>query len=137
MDIKINYFIKCLKNYAVFKGRANRPEFWYFILYWIILYGVIILIDRTIGYNIINLNDLPYSEYIPLAQVSGEVGPLILFYRPLTIIPSIAAATRRLHDINMSGKWSILLLTPLAPFVMLLLIKKGDIVKNQYGSTPR
>ena len=137
MDIKINYFIKCMKNYAVFKGRANRAEFWYFILYWIILYGVIILIDRTIGYNIINLNDLPYSEYIPLAQVSGEVGPLILFYRPLTIIPSIAAATRRLHDINMSGKWSILLLTPLAPFVMLLLIKKGDIVKNQYGSTPR
>ena len=136
MDIKINYFIKCMKNYAVFKGRANRAEFWYFILYWIILYGVIILIDRTIGYNIINLNDLPYSEYIPLAQVSGEVGPLILFYRPLTIIPSIAAATRRLHDINMSGKWSILLLTPLAPFVMLLLIKKGDIVKNQYDSTP-
>jgi len=136
MDIKINYFIKCMKNYAVFKGRANRHEFWYFILYWIILYGVIILIDKTIGYNIINLNDLPYSEYIPLAQVSGEVGPLILFYRPLTIIPSIAAATRRLHDINMSGKWSILLLTPLAPFVMLLLIKKGDVVKNQYDSTP-
>ena len=125
-----------MKNYAVFKGRASRPEFWYFILYWIILYGVIIIIDRTIGYNIINLNDLPYSEYIPLAHFSGEVGPLILFYRPLTIVPSIAAATRRLHDINVSGKWSILLITPLAPFVMLFLIKKGDILKNQYGNTP-
>ena len=136
MDIKINYFIKCMKNYAVFKGRASRSEFWYFILYWIILYGVIIIIDRTIGYNIINLNDLPYSEYIPLAQFSGEVGPLILFYRPLTIVPSIAAATRRLHDINVSGKWSILLITPLAPFVMLFLIKKGDVLKNQYGNTP-
>jgi uncharacterized membrane protein YhaH (DUF805 family) len=136
MDIKINYFIKCMKNYAVFKGRASRPEFWYFILYWIILYGVIIIIDRTIGYNIINLNDLPYSEYIPLAKFSGEVGPLILFYRPLTIIPSIAAATRRLHDINMSGKWSILLITPLAPITMLFLIKKGDVVTNQYGNMP-
>lgn len=137
MDIKINYFIKCMKNYAVFKGRASRPEFWYFILYWIILYGVIIIIDRTIGYNIINLNDLPYSEYIPLAKFSGEVGPLILFYRPLTIIPSIAAATRRLHDINMSGKWSILLITPLAPITMLFLIKKGDVVTNQYGNVPQ
>ncbi len=125
-----------MKNYAVFKGRASRPEFWYFILYWIILYGVIIIIDRTIGYNIINLNDLPYSEYIPLAKFSGEVGPLILFYRPLTIIPSIAAATRRLHDINMSGKWSILLITPLAPITMLFLIKKGDVVTNQYGNMP-
>ena len=136
MDIKLNYFIKCMKNYAVFKGRASRPEFWYFILYWIILYGVIIMIDRTIGYNIINLNDLPYSEYIPLAKFSGEVGPLILFYRLLTIIPSIAAATRRLHDINMSGKWSILLITPLAPITMLFLIKKGDVVTNQYGNMP-
>ena len=125
-----------MKNYAVFKGRASRPEFWYFILYWIILYGVIIIIDRTIGYNIINLNDLPYSEYIPLAKFSGEVGPLILFYRPLTIIPSIAAATRRLHDINMSGKWSIVLITPLAPITMLFLIKKGDVVTNQYGNMP-
>ena len=126
-----------MKNYAVFKGRADRPEFWYFILYWIILYGVIIMIDRTIGYNIINLNDLPYSEYIPLAKFSGEVGPLILFYRPLTIIPSIAAATRRLHDINMSGKWSILLITPLAFITMLFLIKKGDVVTNQYGNVPQ
>ena len=107
-----------MKNYAVFKGRASRPEFWYFILYWIILYGVIIIIDRTIGYNIINLNDLPYSEYIPLAQFSGEVGPLILFYRPLTIVPSIAAATRRLHDINRSGWWSLLVLTIIVPTIL-------------------
>ena len=136
MDIKINFFIKCMKNYAFFKGRSSRAEFWYFILYWIIFYGVIILIDRTIGYNIINLNELPYSEYVPLANVYEEVGPLILFYRPLTIIPSIAVAARRLHDINMNGKWSLLLLTPIAPLLMLLLIKKGDIIENQYGNVP-
>ena len=64
------------------------------------------------------------------------VGPLILFYRPLTIIPSIAAASRRLHDINMTGKWSMLLITPFAPFIMLLLIKKGNTKKNQYGNPP-
>ena len=136
MDIKINFFIKCMKNYAFFKGRSSRAEFWYFILYWIIFYGVIILIDRTIGYNIINLNELPYSEYVPLSNVYGELGPLILFYRPLTIIPSIAVAARRLHDINMNGKWSLLLLTPIAPLLMLLLIKKGDIIENQYGNVP-
>ena len=64
------------------------------------------------------------------------MGPLILFYRPLTIIPSIAVAARRLHDINMNGKWSLLLLTPIAPLLMLLLIKKGDIIENQYGNVP-
>ena len=136
MDLKFNYFIRCMKNYAVFSGRDSRPEFWYFILYWIILYGLLFIIDRAIGYDILNLNQLPYSEYIPLAQVSSRVGPLVLFYRPLTIIPSIAAATRRLHDINMSGKWSILLITPIAPLIMLLLIKKGNIEKNKYGNKP-
>ncbi len=136
MDLKFNYFIRCMKNYAVFSGRDSRPEFWYFILYWIILYGLLFIIDRAIGYDILNLNQLPYSEYIPLAQVSSGVGPLVLFYRPLTIIPSIAAATRRLHDINMSGKWSILLITPIAPLIMLLLIKKGSFEKNKYGNKP-
>ena len=134
MDIKINYFIKCMKHYALFKERASRAEFWYFILYWIIFYVVIIIIDTTIGYDIIDLNDLPFSEYIPLAQFSGEVGPLILFYRPLTIVQSIATATRRLHDINMGGKWSLLLITPLAPLTMLFLIKKGDAATNKYGN---
>jgi len=28
----MKWFIKCIKNYAVFKGRAVRPEFWYFAL---------------------------------------------------------------------------------------------------------
>ncbi|MED5265901.1 MAG: DUF805 domain-containing protein, partial [Candidatus Neomarinimicrobiota bacterium] len=60
-----------MKNYAVFSGRDSRPEFWYFILYWIILYGLLFIIDRAIGYDILNLNQLPYSEYIPLAQVSS------------------------------------------------------------------
>jgi len=38
-----------MKHYALFKGRASRAEFWYFILYWIIFYVVIIIIDTTIG----------------------------------------------------------------------------------------
>ncbi|SVB10298.1 uncharacterized protein METZ01_LOCUS163152, partial [marine metagenome] len=28
----MKWFIKCINNYAVFKGRAVRPEFWYFSL---------------------------------------------------------------------------------------------------------
>ena len=32
----MSYFIKVLKNYAVFSGRARRMEYWYFQLFWTI-----------------------------------------------------------------------------------------------------
>jgi len=44
---KMNYYIKVLKNYAVFNGRAGRSEFWFFVLFSIIVSVVLqILIDR-------------------------------------------------------------------------------------------
>ena len=43
----MNYYIKVLKNYAVFNGRAGRSEFWFFVLFSIIVSVVLqILIDR-------------------------------------------------------------------------------------------
>ena len=136
VNFDMRWFIKCIKNYAVFHGRASRAEFWYFILYWSILYAIVIVIDRAIGYSFINLSDLPYSEYLPMTKFFSEVGPLIFFYRPLTIIPSLAVGARRLHDINFSGKWSLLFFTPLVPLLMLLLTMKGKKDENEYGKRP-
>ena len=101
------YFIKCLKNYANFNGRASRAELWYFLLFWSIFYFVVILIDRQIGYNFISLKDLPLNEYLPIGKFYSDVGILVFFYRPLTIVPSFAVIVRRLHDMNMSGKWAV------------------------------
>ncbi|MBL51159.1 MAG: hypothetical protein CMG57_04295 [Candidatus Marinimicrobia bacterium] len=131
----INYFIKCFKNYTNFKGRASRAELWFFLLYWIVVYLVIILIDRKIGYNFISLHDLPYSEYLPIGKYYSEVGVLVFFYRPLTIIPSLAVIVRRLHDMNMAGKWALtFLIPPIGLLLLLYLTKSGDINDNQYGA---
>ena len=43
----MKWFIKGIKNYTLFKGRASRTEFWNFILYWVIFYVIIIAIDRA------------------------------------------------------------------------------------------
>ena len=133
----MKWFIKCFKEYANFKGRASRAELWYFLLFWSIFYVIIILIDRQIGYNFISLKDLPLNEYLPIGKFYSDVGILVFFYRPLTIIPSIAVVIRRLHDMNMSGKWTLLfLIPPIGIFLLLYLVKSGDNDENQYGSVP-
>ena len=131
------YFIKCLKNYANFNGRSSRAELWYFLLLWLIFYFVVILIDRQIGYNFISLKDLPLNEYLPIGKFYSDVGILVFFYRPLTIVPSFAVIVRRLHDMNMSGKWAYsFLIPPVGILLLFYLVKSGDKNENQYGAVP-
>ena len=132
----MKWFIKCIKNYTLFKGRASRTEFWYFILYWAIFYVIIIAVDRVLGFNVINLKTLPFSEYIPLANLFEEVGLLTVIYRPLTILPSLAVISRRLHDINRSGWWCLMCVTPLIVILIIFLCKKSDENENQFGAKP-
>jgi uncharacterized membrane protein YhaH (DUF805 family) len=132
----MKWFIKCMKNYTLFKGRASRTEFWYFMLYWSTFYIIIIAIDRVLGGNFINFKTLPFSEYIPLANFVEEAGLLTLIYRPLTIVPSLAVISRRLHDINKSGWWCLTCVTPLIIILIIFLCKKSDEKENKYGQKP-
>ena len=133
----MHYFIKCLKNYSNFEGRASRAELWYFLLYWCVTYFFIIIIDGQIGYSFLNLEDLPYNEYLPIGKFYSNVGILVFFYRPLTLVPSFAVIVRRLHDLNMSGKWAYsFIIPPLGIILLLFLTKSGDKNKNQYGNPP-
>jgi uncharacterized membrane protein YhaH (DUF805 family) len=129
----MQWFIKCIKNYTVFKGRASREEFWNFMLFWVIFYVFVVSIDKMLGGNYINFKDLPFSNYIPLAKLFDEVGLLTLMYRPLTLLPSLAAISRRLHDINRSGWWCLMCFTPLVIILIVFLCKKGDESENQFG----
>ena len=128
---------KVPKNYANFEGRASRAELWYFLLYWCVIYFFIIIIDGQIGYSFLNLEDLPYNEYLPIGKFYSNVGILVFFYRPLTLVPSFAVIVRRLHDLNMSGKWAYsFIIPPLGIILLLFLTKSGDKNKNQYGNPP-
>ena len=81
----------CLKDkYANFKGRASRSEFWFFYLFLVIGYAISI---STI--------------FISIKLFIGTMSIFVL----AMIIPSLAVAVRRLHDINKSG-WFILLPLP-------------------------
>ena len=132
----MKWFIKCIKNYTLFRGRASRTELWYFILYWAIFYIIIIAVEKVLGLDFINLKALPFSEYIPLANLYDKVGLLTVIYRPLTILPSLAVISRRLHDINRSGWWCLMCVTPLGIILIIFLCKKSDESENQFGLNP-
>jgi len=132
----MKWFIKCIKNYTLFRGRASRTEFWYFLLYWAIFYVIIIAVEKVLGLDFINLKALPFSEYIPLANLYDKVGLLTVIYRPLTILPSLAVISRRLHDINRSGWWCLMCVTPLVIILIIFLCKKSDESENQFGLNP-
>ena len=113
----IDWFVKCLKNYATFTGRARRKEYWYFVLVQFIILIVAQIIDAILG-----------TEFVFYAIVA-----LALF------IPSLAAAVRRLHDTGRSGWWSLIALIPLIGAILLIIWLASDTKQenNQWGQSAK
>ena len=131
-----------LRKYADFKGRASREEFWCF-------FGFVIVIQAVAGF--VGL----LFRFGPL--LSGLVGLLL-------VIPQLAVAVRRLHDVGKSGNELLVpcvmfLAAPLAfafrgilpqivalgvlgvtlilfANLLRLFLKKGSTVPNRYGGAP-
>ena len=60
-------------------------------------------------------------------------------YSLATLVPGLAVAWRRLHDIGKSGAYWFFILIPLAgPIILLVwLAKAGDAGDNAYGPDPK
>ena len=87
----MKWYIKALRHYADFSGRARRKEFWLFMLVWLVLF--------YFGFMFMTLLSI---------LLENDVYPLMLSYWAATILPAMAVGVRRLHDIGKSG-WLILL----------------------------
>lgn len=105
----MNYIVKVLKNYANFEGRARRSEYWYFFLFNFVVSFVLGFIGGMIGSSIL----------------SGIFALGVL-------IPGIAVAIRRMHDVGKSG-WYCLI--PI--YNIILCCTEGDRGPNQYGEDPK
>ncbi len=112
-----------MKKYGVFGGRARRKEYWYFLLFNILIEMVLGGIDRVTG------------SFSPEAEL-GLLGGL---YSLAVLIPGIAVSVRRLHDIGKSGGWILIGLVPLVGGIVLLLFMGRDSQQgeNQYGPNPK
>lgn len=109
----------CFIKYAQFSGRASRSEFWFFVLFGILGSWIAIIIDTMI---------LNYSW--------EKDGPVYLIFQIIILIPSIAVGARRLHDLNKSGWWQLLVFTIIGLIPLIYWWSKiGENKKNNHGIT--
>lgn len=120
----MDYVKKCFQNYANFNGRARRAEYWYFCLFNTIISVVLSGLGRLAG-----------GEGFIATALTG----IASLYSLATLVPGLAVAWRRLHDIGKSGAYWFFILIPLAgPIILLVwLAKAGDAGDNAYGPDPK
>jgi uncharacterized membrane protein YhaH (DUF805 family) len=131
-----NWYLKVLKPYANFKGRASRKEFWTFALFNTIIgfIGLVFIIGFSIsGMHIYGAGLAGGHGHSPdwvLPVFWSSVIGTILFtlYFLYTLIPGLAVLVRRFHDIGKSGWMALLLFILLIsnPLPTVLLLYKSD-----------
>lgn len=77
----------CFKKYFDFKGRARRSEFWWFMLFLVVVSSVLTFLSGLV----------PAISY------------LSALFSLAVLIPELSALTRRLHDTGRSGWWVALI----------------------------
>jgi uncharacterized membrane protein YhaH (DUF805 family) len=108
----------CFRKYAVFSGRASRSEYWFFVLFQILLYIVLVIADILL--------------FRGSMGVFATLGSLILF------LPGLAVLVRRLHDTDKSAWWILLSFIPIIGSIALIvmLCLRGTEGENRYGMGP-
>ena len=93
------------QNYFNFSGRATRPEYWWFVLFLVVLGIATAIVDFVV---------------LGVDPASTSIGPVNAIFTLATIVPSLAVSVRRLHDIDRTGWWLLLALIPLIGFIILI-----------------
>jgi len=118
------YFVQCItKKYFEFEGRARRKEFWGFYLFQ--------LISLYIPYFLFLFNQESTTGLVFLG--------IYCLVALALIIPGLAVACRRLHDINRSFWYYLLCFVPIIGWIILLVFwcKDGTPGRNKYGEDPK
>ena len=122
----MSWFIGALKKYSVFEGRAQRKEYWFFVLFYMIFGFVLTFVDSFLG----------TAYYV---DGNAVVGLLSTPYGLAMLVPAIAVTARRLHDIGRSGWWILFGLIPLIGTIVLLVFMVLDSQdgENRFGPNPK
>jgi uncharacterized membrane protein YhaH (DUF805 family) len=98
-----------LQNAVNFRGRASRPEFWWWML-------------------------LAFAINLLLAESTTMLARVLSL---AVAIPTIAVGVRRLHDTDRSGLFYVLIVVPVVNFVLLFfLLQAGTQGSNRFGPPP-
>ncbi len=115
----MDWYLKVLKQYTRFNGRARRKEYWMFALVNTIIIILIAIVDTML-----------FGQQTPVLRLIYNFGILL---------PSLAVAVRRLHDIGKSGWWILINFIPLIGFIIFLVftIQDSKPGRNRFGRNPK
>ena len=109
----------CLSKYVDFQGRAKRPEYWWWVLF-VVIVSVILRILAGIMFG----------------MDSGAGGLLSGLFSLATLLPGLAVSVRRLHDTDRSGWWLLIGFIPVIGALVLIyfMVQPGTLGPNRFGN---
>jgi uncharacterized membrane protein YhaH (DUF805 family) len=126
------------KQYSVFRGRATRSEYW-----WWVVFGILVDLAVLAATRLLLASQPSGSGVFALPWLELVVGLALL-------LPQLAVATRRLHDMGFSGAWLFLLVPAVIPIrfialfgficaivLLVLLAMPSQPTDNRYGPPSR
>lgn len=118
----MNWYLTVMKDFANFSGRSRRKEYWMFVLFNIIFGAAAMALDNLLG-----------------IVVAMGYGPIYGLYVLAILVPSIAVAIRRLHDVGKSGWMLLIAFIPLvgAIWLLVLMVMDSQPGENEYGPDPK
>lgn len=105
----------CFGKYATFSGRASLSEYWFWFLFQLVVMGGIYAIAFA-------------SKSMVILGLYGLVALALL-------LPTLAVAVRRLHDIGKGGGWFFITLVPFIGSIwyLVLMCTSSQPFENRFG----
>ncbi|MBE7523737.1 MAG: DUF805 domain-containing protein [Burkholderiales bacterium] len=118
----MNWYLMALRKYAQFSGRSRRSEYWYFVLFVVLIEIVLMGIERMLGFG-----------------SDGGYGMLSSLFALAMFIPHLAVGARRLHDTGRSGWWLLIGFVPIVGAIVLIwfFVQDGQPGSNAWGPNPK
>jgi uncharacterized membrane protein YhaH (DUF805 family) len=95
---QMNAYLNGMRNYANFSTRSSRSEYWLFAIIVAIASIMLAFLDGILG---------------TVVGDADHIGIISGLFQLAHVIPNLAVAVRRLHDVDRSGWWVLILILPL------------------------
>lgn len=129
------WFMKCLRQYFDFATRARRLEYWAFVIILYILLGIVCLIFHSS----IRITPADLIHFKIDADMISSIGIVPFFVAIFFVIPYFSVTVRRLHDVDKSALWLLIMLIPGLGglWMFFLMITPGNYYDNKWGRNPK
>jgi uncharacterized membrane protein YhaH (DUF805 family) len=123
----MKWYVKVWRQYADFRGRARRKEYWVFVFLNMLFMSIYLFLTFLVAFSTFNTPVIVFMSVI------------LSIYCLAIIIPSFAVMVRRLHDMGNSGWWYLINFIPFIGgfWFLILLCTDSQPGANNWGPNPK